>query len=79
MFVIFYYVVIVYLALMGIILFAMFYVAMWVVAAVIAILVWAFRVIRGQRGEQLWRRPFTPPTISGVKRAVSQAQYSDRR
>jgi hypothetical protein len=73
------YVLLIWFALMGVIALALFYVAMWIVAAFAAAVMIGLRAARGQRGNQLWRKPFTPRLKITIPATISQARYSNRR
>lgn len=77
MIVLFFFVVLICLAIAGIIFIAEMIFAFWMVAAAIALLVLVFRLLQGQRGEQLWRKPFSRRLRP--KKPPSQAAYSNRR
>lgn len=73
------YVLLISLAVVGIVVIACLYVAMWLAAIVAAVGVFAFRFASGQRGDQLWRKPFTRWPKIIVPAAISQMRSSDRR
>jgi hypothetical protein len=73
------YVLLICLAVMGVIALAALYVAMWIVAIIAAIVIFAVRFVSGQRGEQLWRRPFSPRIKIKLPAVISQAHFSNRR
>lgn len=79
MIVVFWYVVLLWLALCGLIILACLYVAMWTVAGAVAIVMILIRAARGQRGDEMLRQPFTPRFPRLIKRPVPQAKYSNRR
>jgi 1,4-dihydroxy-2-naphthoate octaprenyltransferase len=66
-------------AICGVIVLVALYVATWSLAIILALFVWAYRLARGQRGSQVWRRPFTPRLRAKIPRAIPQARYSARR
>jgi hypothetical protein len=71
------YMLLIFAAILGAVVIACFYIAMWLVAIVVALGVFAFRLASGQRGDQLWRRPWTPHIKTPA--AISQMRISDRR
>jgi hypothetical protein len=73
------YVLLACLAVSGLVVLACFYIAMWLVAIVAAFAVFTFRFVSGQRGDQLWRKSFTPRLKINVPAAISQMRFSDRR
>jgi purine-cytosine permease-like protein len=73
------YVLLICMAVMGVIALAAFYVAMWIVAIIAALVIYAARFASGQRGEQLWRKPFSPRIKIKLPAAISQARFSNRR
>jgi hypothetical protein len=73
------YVLLIWLAICGLIAIACLYIAMWIVAIFAAAVMMGLRAVRGQRGDQLFRQPFTPRIKLKIPAAVSQARYSDRR
>jgi hypothetical protein len=74
-----FYVLLIWFALMGVIVLALFYVAMWIAAALAAAAMIGLRAARGQRGNQLWRKPFTPRLKITMPATISPAKYSNRR
>jgi hypothetical protein len=77
--IILWYVLLIWLAICGLIAFACVYLAMWIVAIFASVVMIGLRAARGQRGDQLWRKPFTPRLKLRIPAAVSPARYSDRR
>jgi hypothetical protein len=77
--IIIWYVLLIWLAICGLIAFACVYIAMWIVAILAAVMMIGLRAARGQRGNQLWRKPFTPGRRFKIPPAVPQARWSDRR
>ncbi len=73
------YVLLIWLAICGAIAIACFYAALWLIAIVAAVVMIGIRAVRGQRGDQPFRKPFTPKLPSGIKRPIPQARFSNRR
>jgi hypothetical protein len=73
------YILLLWLAVCGIVVIACFYLALWIVAIFAAVVMIGIRAARGQRGDQLFRKPFTPRIKLKRPAAVSQARFSDRR
>ncbi len=71
-----FYVMVICFAIMSLIVLALFYAAFWFVAIVVGLCVIVYRLARGQRGEQLWRDPFSRRLR---EKRTSQAACSNRR
>jgi hypothetical protein len=81
MLVVFFYVILISLAICGGIVIGCFIAAIWIAAVIIDAFVLLFRLATGQRGEQLWRNPFSRRITATTERAAktTQAAYSNRR
>lgn len=79
--ILFWYVLLIALAICGLIAIGCFIAAIWIVAVVIDAFVLLFRLAGGQRGEQLWRNPFSRRITTTTKKAArtTQTTYSNRR
>jgi hypothetical protein len=77
--IIIWYILALWLALCGLIVIACLYIAMWIVAILAAVVMIGLRAARGQRGDQLWRKPFTPRLKLKIPAVAAPARYSDRR
>jgi hypothetical protein len=73
------YVLAIWLAICGLIVVACLFIALWTVAILAAVAMTGLRAARGQRGDQLWRKPFTPRLPFKVPHKTPQARFSDRR
>lgn len=79
MIVVFFYIILLCLAFMGLLAIACFIAAMWIAAVIIDLIVMSIRLARGQRGDELWRNPFSRRLIHRTPRRTPQAAYSNRR
>jgi hypothetical protein len=79
--IVFWYVLLIALAICGLIAIGCFIAAIWIAAVIVDVFVLLFRLASGQRGEQLWRNPFRRRITTTTKRAASttQAAYSNRQ
>lgn len=79
--ILFWYVLLIALAICGLIAIGCFIAAIWIAAVIIDIFVLLFRLATGQRGELLWRNPFSKRITTTTKKAArtTQAAYSNRR
>lgn len=79
MFVVFFYIILLCLAFMGVLAIVCFFIALWMIAIVIDLIVMGSRLARGQRGDELWRDPFSVRLVHRVPMKVPQAAHSNRR
>lgn len=79
MIIIFWYFMLIVLAMCGLMVLAIFWILQWLVAITIAVVLFLIRRISGQRGDELWRDPFSPRPPLGASKPIPQARWSNRR
>jgi hypothetical protein len=79
MFLIFFYISLICLALMGALAIACFVIALWMIAIIVDLFVLGYRLLDGQRGAQLWRDPFSKRILvkTGTATRTTQAASSN--
>lgn len=79
MIIVFFYIVLLCLAVMGVLAIVCFFIALWMIAVLIDLIVMGTRLVRGQRGDELWRDPFSVRLVHRSPKKIPQAAYSNRR